>query len=204
MVFKSSFKWKLLLYDFRANYRSKPKPPIDDDSDSSIDEDNFRSVQKVKFVDQEPLRKKLSPPSIAKKQPISNDCNIKTKRDIDAIEKDTLLSKEDKKSDYCENKNEPKVLQKVENSYNCDSSKDLVNDKITTDQPKTSDDTKDVKEKRVTFCVVNNDCKSESSESADLVEEEIPKLQELKEVSSSEDKKILDSSESKSGKKIEP
>ena len=194
----------MLHNDFRSNFRSKPKPPIDDDSDSSLDEDNFRSVQKVKFVDQEPLRRKLSPPSIAKKQAISNDCNIKTKGDIDTIEKDTLLSKEDKKSDYCENKNEPKVLQKVENSYNCDSSKDLVNDKITTDLPKTSDDTKEVKEKRVTFCVESNDIKSESSESADPVEEEIPKLQEVKEDSSSEDKKTLDSSESKPGKKIEP
>ena len=193
----------MLPYDFRANYRSKPKPPIDDDSDDSIDEDNFHSVQKVKFVDQEQLQNKLSSPSIAKKQPISNDYNIKTKSDTNTKEKDTLLPKEDKKSDYCENRNEPKVLQKVENSYNCDSLKNLVNDKIDTDLPKTTDDTKEVKEKRVTFFVENNDCKSESSESIDPVEEEISKLQEVKEDSSSEDKDTLDTSESTSGKKIQ-
>jgi len=187
----------------RANYRSKPKPPVDDDSDDSIDEDNYRSVQKVKFVDQKPLRSKSSSPIIAKKQPISNDCNTKTKSDIESKEKDTLLPKEDKKSDNCENRNEIKILQKVENIDNCDSSKDLVNDNITTDLPKTTDDTKEVKEKRVKFFVESNDCKSESSESVDPVEEEIPKLQEVEEDSSSEDKKTFDSSELKSNQ-IEP
>ena len=193
----------MFLIDYRANYRSKPKPPVDDDSDDSIDEDNYRSVQKVKFVDQKPLRSKSSSPIIAKKQPISNDCNTKTKSDIESKEKDTLLPKEDKKSDNCENRNEIKILQKVENIDNCDSSKDLVNDNIATDLPKTTDDTKEVKEKRVKFFVESNDCKSESSESVDPVEEEIPKLQEVEEDSSSEDKKTFDSSELKSSKKIE-
>merc|ERR1711899_357975 len=112
----------------RANYRSKPKPPPESDSDDSVEENNFRSAPKVKFSDKDILPKKFSPPAISTKNPILKD-NSLTKVATEEAEKATLCHPEEIQVNHCENNKETENSPKVENINNCDSSKDLTANK---------------------------------------------------------------------------
>merc|ERR1712038_865031 len=129
--------------------------------------------------------KKLSPPAISKKDSKTKE-NSLTKVALEEAEKAILCHPDEIHLNHCENNIETENSPKVENINNCDSSKDLIANKVITEVPKPTDDTKESKERRVTFIVENNDSNSERSESVCEIDEDIPTLQEIKEGSLAE------------------